>query len=168
MPPGHSLGRSCSWCPSLRGQYQAHCCCRGFLACGPARSPPAEGPFPVWQKTLSPHSLPKHKWETQIRNNRMKTNLKLCFCFNRFILKLKFLFIKNRKSDSQDRWCCTVSQKWKQASCSHPGCTAWQSLCTLPWMLWFQTLYLKTQKYKHSSYKNTSPSADSRNSWHFL
>lgn len=47
-------------------------------------------------------------------------------------------------SNSQGRWCCTVSQKWIRVSCSHPGCTALLSLCTLPWRLWFQTQYLWT------------------------
>lgn len=60
-PPGHSLGRSCSWCPSSEDRCRARCCCRGFLACVPVRSPPAEDPFPGSQRTPSPRSPPDHK-----------------------------------------------------------------------------------------------------------
>lgn len=134
-PPGHSLGRSCSWCPSLEGQCQARCCCRGFLACGPAGSPPAEDPSPGSQRTLSPHSPPKHKGGNK------------SFRWRPFLKHYSLTSVTEMhqgKGNSQDKWCCTASQKWTRVSCSHPDCTALLSLCTLPWRLWFQTQYLRT------------------------
>lgn len=147
-PPGHSLGRSCSWCLSSAGQCQARCCCKGFLACGPAGSPPAEDPSPALQRTLSPHSPPKHKGGTELFSwGQNFTDPDVSSVF-----RLKCTM---GKGNSQDKWCCTASQRWTRVSCSRPGCTALQSLCTPPWRLWFQTRSLRAAQSWHWCFKHT-------------